>query len=320
MSLRAVAAVLLALLAGGCGGADEDAPPGDPSPAGPTRLTVQETTGAPAAFVAFGIERGTFARHGLEVVLETTQGGAATLPALLSGEVDVGGSNVVSLLLAASKGLPVRAIAGGTTARGTGEEDFGALLGAEGVTRIRDLDGGTVAVNTLNNVAEVAVKAALERRGLEPDAVEFAEVPFDGMAAALGEGSVDAALAIEPFATEARQAGHAVLGHPYAETEPGMQVGAYAVASRFADAAPETVEAFRAAIADTADEVASDEDAFRAFLAGREDLPPRLADAIALPRWTGALDAGSVARTARLMRRYGLVEQRIDTGRLLPSG
>jgi NitT/TauT family transport system substrate-binding protein len=318
MSLRAVAsAVLLGLLAIGCGNADEGAPPAD---AGPTRLIVQETTGVPAAFVAYGIERGTFAEHGLQVELETTQGGAATIPALLSGEVDVGGSNVVSLLLAASKGLPVRAIAGGTTARATGEEDFGALLGAPGTERIRDLEGGTVAVNTLNNVSEVAVKASLEQRGVDPDAVEFAEVPFGGMAAALKEGGADGALVIEPFATQGEQAGLEVLGHPYVDTESGMQVGAYAVAARLAEAEPEAVEGFRAAVVETAQAVTADEDAFRAFLAEREDVPPELAGEIVLPRWTGELDRDSVEHTARLMRRYGLVERPIDTGGLLPSG
>ncbi len=317
MSLRAVAAALLALLAGGCGSGDEGDLPAD---AGPTRLTVQETTGVPAAFVAFGIERGTFSDHGLEVEVETTQGGAATIPALLSGDVEVGGSNVVSLLLATSKGLPVRAIAGGTTARDTGEEDFAALLAAEEGTRPRDLEGATIAVNTLNNVAEVAVKAALGKRGVDPDALEFAEVPFGGMRRALDEGAVDAALTIEPFATQSEQAGHEVLGYPYVETESGMQVGAYAVAERFAEAEPDAVEGFRAAITETAEYVAAHEDEFRTFLAEREEVPADLAGDIVLPRWTGEVDTDSVEHTARLMRRYGLVERPIDTGRLLPSG
>ena len=72
---------------------------------------------------------------------------------MVSGDVQIGGSNVVSLLLASSKNLPIRAIAGGTTAQPSGEKDFGALLAAKGkgVSDPKDLEGKTVAVNTLTS-------------------------------------------------------------------------------------------------------------------------------------------------------------------------
>src|SRR5687768_10341200 len=121
----------LVLLLAGCGGGDEEsaAPAGE---GGTTKLAVQETAGVPSAFVAFGIEKGFFEKQQLEIDLQPTQGGAATIPALVSGDIQVGGSNVVSLLLASSKDLPIRAIAGGTSAQPAGEKDFGALLAAKG--------------------------------------------------------------------------------------------------------------------------------------------------------------------------------------------
>jgi len=311
--------VALGLLAAGCGGGDERASRVDEAP---TRLTVQETAGVPAAFVAFGIERGAFSERGLEVQLERTQGGAATIPALLDGEVDVGGSNVASLLLATSKQLPVRAVAGGTSAGTEDGKDFAVLLAGKdrGISRPRDLEGKTIAVNTLSNVAEVAVRASLEQRGVDPESLEFTAVPFDEMPRALAMGKVDAALVIEPFATESVQAGRRVLGHPYVETDPGMQVGAYAVADRFADADPEAVKAFAEGIKATAEDVASHQDDFRAFLSEHEKISPSLAEAIVLPRWTGEVDRRSVERTAALMHRYGLVTRPIDTDRLLRAG
>jgi NitT/TauT family transport system substrate-binding protein len=76
---------------------------------------VQETAGVPSAFVGFGIEKGIFTRQGLDVDLQAAQGGATAIPSLVNGDVQVAGSNVVSLLLAAGKGVPIRAIAGGTS-------------------------------------------------------------------------------------------------------------------------------------------------------------------------------------------------------------
>jgi NitT/TauT family transport system substrate-binding protein len=313
-------AALLLLLAG-CGGSGDGSAPS--SEGGVTELAVQETAGVPSAFVAFGIEKGFFEKQKLQIDLQPTQGGAATIPALVSGDIQVGGSNVVSLLLASSKGLPIRAIAGGTSAQGAGEKDFGALLVKKDSPRrgVGDLRGTAVAVNTLNNIAEVVVKATLEKHGLDPEnSVRLTEVPFPEMASALEKNAVAAAFSIEPFVTQTVQAGGKVIDYSYVETEPEMQVGAYAVTDQFAESDPEAVKRFQAAIKETADHVAANEGEFRTFLSENADMPPALAKKIVLPKWTGEVDADSVANTAQLMQKYGVVDGEIDTSKLLQGG
>jgi NitT/TauT family transport system substrate-binding protein len=310
----------LALLLAGCGGGGggSAAPAGE---GGTTKLSVQETAGVPSAFVAFGIEKGIFDKHKLQIDLQPTQGGAATIPALVSGDIQVGGSNVVSLLLASSKDLPIQAIAGGTSARASGEKDFGALLvKGKGISKPEDLEGKTVAVNTLNNIAEVVVKAALEKDGVDPNSLKLSEVPFPEMEPALAKGSVDAAFSIEPFVTQSVQKGDKVLGYSYVDTESDMQVGAYAVTNQFAESSPEAVEAFQAAVKETAEYVSGNEDEFRTFLSENAKMPPALAKKIVLPRWTGEVDADSVANTAQLMQKYGVVQGELDPSKLLQEG
>ena len=314
-------AALIALLIAGCGsgGGGSAAPSGE---GGTTKLAVQETAGVPSAFVAFGIQKGFFEKQKLQIDLQPTQGGAATIPALVSGDIQVGGSNVVSLLLASSKDLPIQAIAGGTSAQAAGEKDFGALLAAKGkgISRPEDLEGKTVAVNTLNNIAEVVVKAALEKQGVDPESLKLSEVPFPEMEPALAKGSVDAAFSIEPFVTQSTQKGDEVLGYSYVDTESDMQVGAYAVTNQFAESDPDAVKAFQAAVKETADYVAGNEDEFRTFLSENAKMPPALAKKIVLPTWTGEVDADSVANTAQLMQKYGVVSGEIDTSKLLQGG
>src|SRR5829696_1356435 len=314
-------ALIVALLIAGCGSGGESAAPSGEG--GTTKLAVQETAGVPSAFVAFGIEKGFFEKHKLQIDLQPTQGGAATIPALVSGDIQVGGSNVVSLLLASSKDLPIRVIAGGTTAQGDGEKDFGALVVKKGSRNrtARDLRGTVVAVNTLNNIAEVVVKASLEKQGLDPDdSVRLIEVPFPEMESALQKNAVDAAFSIEPFVTQTVQAGGKAIDYSYVETEPEMQVGAYAVTDEFAESDPEAVKAFQAAIKETADHVAGHEDEFRTFLSENAKMPPAVAKKIVLPKWTGEVDAESVANTAKRMQKYGVVGDEIDTSKLLQGG
>jgi NitT/TauT family transport system substrate-binding protein len=307
----AVVIVAIAALAG-CGG-DGDIGSTSDEEGSSTALRVQETAGMPSAFVGFGIEQGIFDKHGLDVELEETQGGAATLPALVNGDVQIGGSNVVSLLIAESKGLPIQAIAPGTSARPKGE-DFGALLAApeSDIASAKDLEGGTVAVNTLDNIAEVVVKAALEKEGADPDKVKLIEVPFPEMGPAMERGDVQGAFSIEPFVSTSVDAGAKVVNYSYVAAEPGMQVGAYAVARDFAAENADTVDDFKAAVAETAEYLGAHEQEFRTYLSEKAQIDPALAKSIVLPEWHEQLDVDSLQSTAELMQQYGLVEEPVD--------
>jgi NitT/TauT family transport system substrate-binding protein len=318
MVFRSVAVSWLAAVVAvaGCGGEEEK------GGAGAETVKVQETAGVPSAFVGFGIEKGVFERHRLKVELEASQGGAATIPALVSGDIQVGGSNVVSSLLARGKGLPVRLIAPGTSAHDEGEKDFGALV----VTRdgpirsLRDLEGETVAVNTLNNIADLVVKASLDKQGVDPASVKLIELPFPEMGAALEKGQAAAAFTIEPFLTQLQREGAKAIDYSYVETRPKLQVGAYAVTEQYAAENPEIVKRYSEAIAENADYVMSHPDEFRDFLSQKAKIEPRLAKSMVLPRFTERIDAESLDATAQLMRRYGLLKEPVSTAQLLEGG
>jgi NitT/TauT family transport system substrate-binding protein len=314
---RALGALaLVALVAAACGGDDGGGGGGASTSgesSGPTTLAVQETAGVPSAFVAFGIEKGFFDKQNLKIKLQPSQGGATAVPSLVSGKIQVAGSNVVSLLIAASKGLPIQAVAPGTSAHGAGQKDFGALMVRKGsdIRDVEDLAGKSVAVNTLNNIAEVVVKASLEKAGVNPSQVELREVDFPEMGAALSKGDVDAAFLIEPFVTTARSAGDRIIDYSYVTTEPNLQVGAYAVSKKFAAENPDAVKRYRAAVGETATYLMSHQDEFRTFLSERAKTPAKLAKSMELPTFTTALNTESMQKTAGLLRRYGLVQDEV---------
>jgi NitT/TauT family transport system substrate-binding protein len=314
-AIAALGALAIAACGGGGSGGSAS---GGGSGGGPTTLHVQETAGVPSAFVAFGMSKGFFTKHNLKIDLQTSQGGAATVPALVSGKIQVAGSNVVSLLIAASKGLPIEAIAPGTSAHGAGQKDFGALMVAKDspVRDVKQLAGKTVAVNTLNNIAEVVVKASLQKAGVDPEQVKLREIDFPEMAPALAKGDVDAAFLIEPFVTIARRAGDRIVDYSYVTTEPNLQVGAYAVSRKFAQDNPDAVKRYRAAVGETATYLMAHQNEFRTFLAERAKTPAKLAKTMELPTFTTKLNTASMQRTAGLVQRFGLVKGQIKVGDL----
>jgi NitT/TauT family transport system substrate-binding protein len=317
-ALAALGALAIAACGGGSGGGSA----GGGSGGGPTTLHVQETAGVPSAFVAFGMSKGFFDKQGLKIDLQSSQGGATTVPALVSGKIQVAGSNVVSLLIAASKGLPVEAIAPGTSAHGSGKKDFGALMVAKGspIRDVKQLAGKTVAVNTLNNIAEVVVKASLQKSGVDPDQVKLREIDFPEMGPALAKHDVDAAFLIEPFVTIARKAGDRIVDYSYVTTEPNLQVGAYAVSRKFAEQNPDAVKRYRAAVGQTATYLMAHQAEFRAFLAKQAKTPATLAKTMQLPTFTTTLNTASMQRTAGLVQQFGLVKDKVQVDDLTGGG
>jgi NitT/TauT family transport system substrate-binding protein len=228
----------------------------------------------------------------------------------------------VSLLIAASKGLPVEAIAPGTSAHGSGKKDFGALMVAKGspIRDVKQLAGKTVAVNTLNNIAEVVVKASLQKSGVDPDQVKLREIDFPEMGPALAKHDVDAAFLIEPFVTIARKAGDRIVDYSYVTTEPNLQVGAYAVSRKFAEQNPDAVKRYRAAVGQTATYLMAHQAEFRAFLAKQAKTPATLAKTMQLPTFTTTLNTASMQRTAGLVQQFGLVKDEVQVDDLTGGG
>jgi NitT/TauT family transport system substrate-binding protein len=300
-------AAMLAVLAG-CGGDDEgteDTPAGQSAER--TALTVQDVAGIPAEFLTAGVKQGFFEKRGLEVTVKTAAGGAAIIPAIVSGDAQIGGSNVVSVLIAAEKGLPIQMVAAGTFGPETEEDDWSAVLVKEGSIRsAKDLEGKTMAVNTLENVATETATAALENVGVDASKVKFTEVDFPDMLGALDAGRVDSIFEIEPFVTAGLGQGFRRVLAPYYKTKPDLQIGSYVVSKEYLEGHEEVAEAFRAGVDDTAAWVRENPDEFRKVLASGG---VKGADDLKLPNWKGAIDRESLETHTKLMQEQGLIEE-----------
>ena len=317
---RALVPVLIAATLAVPAGCGDDGGSGSESAGdgGTTAVTVQDVAGIPSQFLTAGVKQGFFEKRGLDVTVKEASGGAAIIPAIVSGDAQVGGSNVVSALIAAEKGLPLAMVAAGTFGPKTEEDDWSAILvKGDAIASPKDLEGTTMAVNTLENVATETATAALENAGVDASKVKFTEVDFPEMLAALDAGRVDSIFEIEPFVTAGEAQGFRRILSPYHGTRPDLQIGSYLMSKEYLAENPEVAEAFRAGLQDTASWVQENPDEFRKALAANG---VKGAEELRLPTWKGAIDPASLEAHAKLMQQQGLIEEAPALEDLLAPG
>jgi NitT/TauT family transport system substrate-binding protein len=319
--VSALAAATLA--ASGCG---DDAAGG--AERGRTKLTVQLVPLYEVVPVPLGIEKGFFADEGLDLDVRIAQGGAAAVPQVLGGDVQIGFSNTPSLFSAAAEGLPVEIVApaGGSPRARTEKEDTdqGAVMVKEdsSIRAYADLAGKTVAVNTLGNVLDVTLNAALDEHGVDPDRVERLEVPFPDMLAALDAGRVDAVFVTPPFETIATSGGHRAVGFPFRDVRPDLVFASYFVSRDWAEENADVLERFLRALRRSMVYAAEHERETRAAIAEFTELPDALVAEV--PLGNRRPDCEELSTSSELlgglMVEYGALDREPDLDALIRPG
>jgi NitT/TauT family transport system substrate-binding protein len=316
-----VVLLLLALVcatgAVACGG-DDDGDGGG----GQAEVTTLKVGVIPIADVAplfLGIDKGFFREQQLKLDPQFAEGGAAITPAVVSGDFQIGFSNTISLLIAASKDLPVQIIAQGVLAGKSEKEAWADLLVLEGgpIKTPKDLEGKTIAVNTLNNICEVTIKASLEPENVALDKLEFTEVPFPDMNAALEAGRVDAACVVEPFVSQGKAGKARGIDPFYVRTAPDLTVATYFTSTQYAEENAGVVDRFVEAMNRSLTYAQSHPDEVRKVLLDYTEIPPEAAEQIKLPVWRTDLNEPTIQKLSELSEKYGLIEEQPNLDELI---
>jgi NitT/TauT family transport system substrate-binding protein len=153
----------------------------------------------------YAVEQGFFARAGLDVEVQLFSSGARVTTAVAAGAVDAGLSNPVSLANAVDHGLAMLLFAGGVLYN---REAIALCVAADSPLRAaKDLNGKTIAVTALEDSNTLHVRAWVDQNGGDSMTLQFVEIPFSAMPAAIARGTVAAAPVAEPALTPAVRAG-----------------------------------------------------------------------------------------------------------------
>lgn len=210
--LAGLLALLLFAVVAGCGSAPATpSAPAKPAAANPKSISltyVKAPLNVPSIVEKkLGLFEKEFAKDKITVQYPEITVGSKQTEAMAAGSLDfahaLGGT---SAILAAANGVDLKIIAIYSRA----PKAFVVLTKGDKIQKVSDLKGKKVA-GPKGTILHQLILAALAKEGLKPDDIQFVSMDLPSSAAALMNGSVDAALSAGPDAIRAEKAGARIL-------------------------------------------------------------------------------------------------------------
>jgi NitT/TauT family transport system substrate-binding protein len=272
--------------------------------------------------LAAAIGQGYFKDEGLDVDTTPTVGGAVGLPAVAAGQVQIGYSNLVSIVLGAQQGLGFQIIAAGS-ASGDAPPNTAGLFAKKdsGLKTGADLDGKRIGVNTRNSINWLVAREWVRLNGGNPDRLTFLEVPFPSMADALRGNQIDVGYTVEPFLGAAVASGMEIIGWPYDRIMKRVPISQFVATKSYSQANPQIIEKWVRAYNRGIDWMNQNQRTEEgvALIAAHTRLKAEQVRTIAMPLWEKTVSADSIAKIVDVMRAHGMLEEgsKVDINDLL---
>lgn len=204
------------------------------------------------AFVA--ANEGIFKKHGLDVEMKLVPNSATTPAALMAGSLQVATPTAPNTMQAVDQGLDLVVISGGGYYT-KGMEDVAIMVRPDSpIKTAKDFEGKRVSTPGLNAFLHVLFRKWMAENGGDYKKVTFTENAFAQSIDVLRSGQVDGILAVQPFLSRAQETNVGrVVAFYIAALEGEVQAGWHVASRKWADANPQQVAAFRAAIVEASE-------------------------------------------------------------------
>jgi NitT/TauT family transport system substrate-binding protein len=263
------------------------------------------------------IDSGYFKEAGLDVTTVTAASGADCVAKLVSGEVDIAFSSWVPFFVAKSKGAAdVKLIADATTSA-PGYAVVTTLPNSP-LQTIKDLPGKRVAITAKLTMAHLLVQAQLKAAGLDPNGVQYVELPFPQMTPALQAGQIDAEFVVEPFVQGAIKAANArQLFDTSAGPTADIPLTGYASTASFVNGNKNTIAAFQRGLKKATDVAKTDRSKVDPLLVKIAKVDAETAHKTVLASFVSALDPSKIQKVVDLMVEFKALDKRIDVNEMV---
>src|ERR1700730_14935287 len=292
--------VMMAAACGGTSGSSGGSTPSSTGTPAPATLNIGVVGVIDVAPLFLGIQKGFFAKQGLTITPKVLNTGATVVGGVVAGDLQIGFSNNTSIVIAASQRFPLRIVAAGNQAAGG---DYSAVLVRNNspITSPKNLIGKKVAVNGLKNVGSLSVEAALQASHIGYTGVQYVEVPFPLMGAALVKAG--GTIRVDPAS--------------FSRIPKSFPIGSYFTNTQYMQANPGIASRFKTAINQSLNYAQGHPAEVRAVLPSYIKLAPGLQDQVLLPTWHTDVGASLIQKTADLALQYGYTTKKPDMKQLL---
>jgi len=316
--LTGLTAVALMITAA-CGSSSSDDSK-DAGSSGPDTIKVGVIPIVDTAPIHLGVAKGFFKEQNLDVQLVTVTGGAEAIAQVVAGKLDFSFTNIVSAILARSRGLPLKLVSVGNASTGQNGKDFGGIVVPKGspITSAAELAGKRVAVNNLKNIGDTSVRSSIRTAGGDPTTVKFVELLFPDIPAAVAKKQVDGAFLVEPFLTITLDQGAKLIASNFVDTAPDVPIGVYFTTQQTVTGKADLTRRFTTAIKKSLQYAQDHPDETRQALLTYTKITPDIADRITLPAYPQEINRAAVATLVEKMRSDGLLTKDVNLAEILP--
>ncbi|MFI6347141.1 ABC transporter substrate-binding protein [Streptomyces sp. NPDC050560] len=312
---RKAACLLLAgltLLLSGCGALSGTNSLGGGSDDGLVSITAGVAASQSSTAVIVGAKHGFFQQNGIDLTLAHAGTGAGAITQVINGQQQVALGGISPVIIAAASKIPVTIVSGSVADR---PSDDGAqyqtmVAGKSPVRSFRDLEGRTVAVNSLKCCWEFWIREAIRKDGGDPAKVKLVQLAFPDQVTALKQGKVDAISTAQPYATSLRQSGYRDIGDSPAVAfdDPSADNTVFFMSRTFIKDHPGIVERWRKAVQQSSEYANAHPEETRAAAVEQTGADPKLVSTAPLPAYTSLVSRKVIEKEASFTVKYGVVD------------
>lgn len=254
-----------------------------------------------------------FKKHGIVVKLIPFTSGSKIIQALSIGELDVGFTGTIPLVQANSRGLELKAIAGGSVQ--TQRNAYQALVVStkSEISQPLQLEGKTIGINAFKSIDHAFTLTWLKKNQVNLQKIKFIEIPFTQMEAALSSDQIQASSMIEPYITIAKERQNIrILDYHVVDIKPEFEMTTYVVSANDVQKKQTEFKAFQLAINEATDLINQDNIDLPRIIAKNTKLDEQTTKEMTIPKFDNKLTTDNLRFVSNMLINLGFIENTPD--------